>query len=392
MARQCPFDPPEALLDIQASDDPVRRVEIWNGATPLLVTGFERARTALSDPRLSSDTAISGFPAANPGYIARRVVAKAFVNMDNPRHDVMRRMVTRDFTAKRAASMRAKIQRLADGLLDDMLAGPKPADLVASFGLPLTSLVICEMLGVPLDKRDLFYEKARIVNGQGTTAEEAGTAQQVMADFLGELLDEKLDAPEDDLMSRIATDYVATGVLTRYEAVGMCNMLLLGGFETTSNMISLGTAALLQHPEVLAEIRSSDDPALVENAVEELLRWLTILHLGRRRVALEDFEIDGHQVKAGDGVIISHDAADRDPAAFPDPHRLDIHRRARHHLAFGYGPHQCLGQSLARVELSVVYGTLYRRIPTLALAVPFEEIEFKEDALIYGVYELPVTW
>jgi cytochrome P450 len=157
-------------------------------------------------------------------------------------------------------------------------------------------------------------------------------------------------------------------------------------------MIALGTLTLLEHPDQLAALRDADDPKLVADAAEELLRYLTIIHSGLRRVALADIEIGGEAIRAGEGVVIAVDAGNRDERAFADPERLDIHRGAGAHMAFGFGVHQCLGQPLARVELQVVYGTLYRRIPTLRLATDLEQVPFKDDAAIYGVYELPVTW
>jgi cytochrome P450 len=169
-------------------------------------------------------------------------------------------------------------------------------------------------------------------------------------------------------------------------------LLLIAGHETTANMIALGTLALLQHPDQLAQLRESGDPKLVASAVEELLRYLNIPHNGRRRVALEDIEVAGQVIRAGEGLIMPNDVANRDPEAFPDPDRLDIAREARHHVAFGFGVHQCLGQPLARVELQVVYSTLYKRIPTLKLATDLDQIQFKHDGSVYGVYELPVTW
>ena len=169
-------------------------------------------------------------------------------------------------------------------------------------------------------------------------------------------------------------------------------MLLVAGHETTANMIALGTLALLEHPGQLAALRGADDPELVRGAVEELLRFLTIAHFGRRRVALADIEINGQWIRAGEGIILPNDVGNRDPDVFTEPGRLDVHRDARRHLAFGSGVHQCVGQPLARMELQVVYGTLYRRIPSLRLAVQVTAIPFKHDAAIYGVYELPVTW
>jgi cytochrome P450 len=172
----------------------------------------------------------------------------------------------------------------------------------------------------------------------------------------------------------------------------MALLLLVAGHETTANMIALGTLALFEHPDQLAAVRDTDDPALIAGAVEELLRYLSIAHSGRRRTALEDIEIDGQIIHAGDGIVLAGEAADRDEARFPDPDGLDVTRNARGHLAFGFGVHACLGQPLARVELQVVYGTLYRRIPGLRLAVALQQIPFKHDSNIYGVYELPVTW
>jgi cytochrome P450 len=169
-------------------------------------------------------------------------------------------------------------------------------------------------------------------------------------------------------------------------------ILLIAGHETTANMIALGTLALLEHPDQLAALRDTDNPKLIAGAVEELLRYLNITHNGRRRVAVEDIAIGGQVIRAGDGVIFANDVANRDEETFADPGRLDVHRDARRHVAFGFGVHQCLGQPLARVELQVVYGTLYRRIPNLRLAVNVDQVPFKHDAVTYGVYELPVTW
>jgi cytochrome P450 len=175
----------------------------------------------------------------------------------------------------------------------------------------------------------------------------------------------------------------------------MGRLLLVAGHETTANMIALGTLALLQHPEQLAQLLDTDDPTVIARGVEELLRYLSIVQTARGRVALADIEIGGQVIHAGDGVLLSTDVGNHDPGAFAHPDRLDIRHDVRHHIAFGFGVHQCLGQNLARAELQVVYGTLYRRIPTLRLATDLaglDEIAFKHDGVIYGVYELPVTW
>ena len=169
-------------------------------------------------------------------------------------------------------------------------------------------------------------------------------------------------------------------------------VLIPAGHETTANMITMNTIALLDHPDQRDQIRSGEDQKLIANAIEELLRYNHVTHYGRRRVALADVEIGGQLILEGDGVILPGNLGDRDPDAFPgDPDELDIHRQSRH-LSFGYGIHQCLGQMLARAELQIVFSTLFRRIPTLDIAIPRDQIPFKSDLFGYGVYRLPVTW
>jgi cytochrome P450 len=170
----------------------------------------------------------------------------------------------------------------------------------------------------------------------------------------------------------------------------MAFLLLLAGHETTANMISLGVVGLLSHPDQLAVITA--DPSRTPLAVEEMLRYFTIVEMVTARVATEDVRIGEVTIKADDGVVVSGLSVNWDPAVFENPAELDVTGGARHHIAFGYGPHQCLGQNLARMELQIVFDTLFRRIPNLRLAVPVEEVAFKTDANVYGVYELPVTW
>ncbi len=172
----------------------------------------------------------------------------------------------------------------------------------------------------------------------------------------------------------------------------LCQGLLVAGHETTANMITLSTLAFLQHPEMLAEVRDAADQSVIDNSVEEMLRYLTVAHTGKRRVATADVDVGGRTIQAGEGVIIALETANRDPSVFEHPGVLDVHRTGGQHLAFGFGIHQCLGQALARVELSVVFSTLFRRIPDLRLAVPFEEIRYKHQSVVYGVHALPVAW
>jgi cytochrome P450 len=384
----CPFDPPPQLM----AAEPISRVRIWNGDTPWLITDYATQRAVLADQRFSADTTRPGYPVQSAAVLARRQTSQPFIVLDDPEHDRQRKMLTRNFMIKRVEAMRPRVQEIVDGLIDAMLAGPKPADLVTEFALPVPSLVICELLGVPYADHDFFQACSKKLIARSTPVEEALQASEDLRDYLLDLVAAKEKAPTDDMIGRLITDQMAAGELSREDVASMASLMLIAGHETTANMIALGTLALLEHPEQLAEIRDADDPKLIANAVEELLRYLNIVHSGRRRVATEDIEVGGRLIRAGEGVILANDAGNRDGSAFPEPDRLDIHRQARHHIAFGYGVHQCLGQPLARMELQVVYSTLYRRIPTLELAVPLEDIQFKHDMVVYGVHSLPVTW
>jgi cytochrome P450 len=391
LPRECPHEPPAELMGLMAQA-PVVRVRLWDGSTPWLVTRYADQITLLADPRLSVDTSNPGYPHAHEGSWERRYDNKGFIKLDDPEHGVQRRMLTASFTTKRVEGMRPRIQEIVDGLIDDMLRTTPPADLVQAFALPVPSLVICELLGVPYQDHGFFQRCSNAIVSQTMPGGEVAAAYAELTAYLERLIEAKGASPGDDVLSRLAVEQVASGALTLKEAAVMGILILVGGHETTANMISLGTFTLLQHPGKLAELRESGDPALVACAVEELLRLLTINIIGRRRVATADIEVAGTVIRAGEGVIVANDLGNRDESAFADPNVFDLHRKARHHLAFGYGPHQCLGQQLARVELQVVYGTLYRRIPTLRLAVPPEEVRFKDDMTVYGAYELPVAW
>ncbi len=387
-AAGCPFDPPPAARALQG-EAPLARVRLWDGSTPWLVTRYAEQRTLLADPRVSADVTRPGYP--SPAPLPKGGTGISFILMDNPEHARLRKMVTAPFTIRRTAAMRPAVQKIVDERVDRLLAGPKPVDLVEAFALPVPSLVICELLGVPYADHDFFQENSKLIIRRDAKPEERAAGHQALVGYLDRLMGEKLEAPADDLLSGLA-GRVNAGELSRTEAAQMGVLLLIAGHETTANMIALGTLALLEHPDQLALLRESDDPALVASAVEELLRYLNITHNGRRRLALEDIEIAGETIRAGEGMIMANDVANRDPAVFPDGDRLDLTRDAHRHVAFGFGVHQCLGQPLARLELQVVYSTLYRRIPTLALATGLDRIPFKHDGSVYGVYELPVTW
>ncbi|ANS62624.1 cytochrome P450 [Streptomyces lincolnensis] len=390
MPRQarCPFDPPPALKDLQEKA-PLTKVRLWDGSEPWLVTKYADQRALLGDPRVSADTDSPGYPTkASPEGGEGKL---SFIMMDDPEHARLRRMVTAPFAIKRVEALRPAVQKIVDDLIDGMLGRPGPVDLVEEFALPIPSLVICELLGVPYDDHAFFQDNTKTMVHRDATPEQRGQASREVAGYLATLIGKRLAEPRDDLLSGIA-GRVTAGEIDHRQATEMALLLLIAGHETTANMIALGTLALLQNPDQLALLRESDDPKFVAGAVEELLRYLHITHLGRRRAVTEDIEIGGRLVRAGEGVIMANEIANRDPEVFPDPDRLDLTRDARRHVAFGFGVHQCLGQPLARMELQVVYGTLYKRIPTLKLACALEDVRFKNDAFIYGVHELPVSW
>ncbi|MBE8476478.1 cytochrome P450 [Streptomyces justiciae] len=385
---RCPFDPPPALKDLQAQT-PLTKVRLWDGSEPWLVTRYADQRAILGDLRVSADPDSPGYPTkASPEGGEGKL---SFIMMDDPEHARLRRMVTAPFAVKKVEALRPAVQRIVDDLIDGMLSRPGPVDLVEEFALPIPSLVICELLGVPYDDHAMFQENTKTMVRTTATPEQRGVATREMAGYLAGQIAQRLAEPKDDLLSSIA-GRVTAGEIDHQQATEMALLLLIAGHETTANMIALGTLALLQNPDQLALLRESDDPKFVAGAVEELLRYLHITHLGRRRAVTEDIEVAGQVVMAGDGVIMANEIANRDPEVFPDPDRLDLTRDARRHVAFGFGVHQCLGQPLARMELQVVYGTLYRRIPTLKLACALEDVKFKNDAFIYGVHELPVSW
>ena len=391
MSRNCPFDPPAGLLRLQ-QDAPISRVTLWDGTTPWIVSRYDDVRAMLRDPRVSADSDRPGYPDASLSAATRHRQVKSLINMDDPEHAAQRRLLTAEFSVRRIEGLRDRIQQLVDELVDDMLAGPRPADIVSALALPVPSTMIGEMLGVPREDQRYFQEITKTIVSHLTSPEQHLQATNDLLEYMGRLVDEKDARPTDDLVSRLVIGQLRTGQMSSRDIAIIGMTLLQAGHETTANMISLGTAVLLENPQQLRELRESGSPQLVASAVEESLRYLTILHRGRRRVALEDLELGGVQIRKCEGLIAALDLANWDQQVFEDPAAFNIHREGRRHVAFGFGVHQCLGQVLARIELQVVFGTLFRRIPTLRLAVPLNELPFKHDTTIYGLEELPVTW
>ncbi|GAA3520077.1 cytochrome P450 [Actinocatenispora rupis] len=355
-----------------------------------LLTRHEDVRAALADPALSSNRRNPGFPLRAFGVRPPADFPQPMIGLDGAAHSAARRPVISEFSVPRVHALRPRIQQIVDEAIDTLLAAGQPADLVRYLSLPVPSLVICELLGVPYADHEFFQSRsARLVNRAVDPDERMAAATEVR-EYLDGLVTEKEREPGDDLLGRQILRARADGTEDHGGLVSLAFLLLIAGHETTANMISLGTLALLTHPDQLGLVR--DDPATTPLAVEELLRYFSIVDSGTARVAVADTEIGGQPIAAGEGVIALGLAANRDPQVFERPDDLDVTRGARHHVAFGFGPHQCLGQNLARAELTIVFDTLLRRVPTLALAGGVEDIPTKQDATIYGCYELPVTW
>ncbi|MFF3371970.1 cytochrome P450 [Streptomyces sp. NPDC002680] len=395
MARSVPFDPPAEYAALR-SHCPVAPANL-HGRDAWLITTYDDVREAMLSDALSADSSRPDYPLSPSGKANAALAGSglpSFLRMDPPVHDDLRRLVTRDFMVKRVEAMRPRIQQVVDDLIDDMLAGPRPADLFEAIASPMPNTVISWLLGIPQSDHAFFQDRTTYLFRRNVSDEERSVKLGELNDYIYDLVDSRdadpdLD-PEADIVSRLVHEELRTGRLDRRAVQGIVFILLVAGHETTGNMTALGTLALLQHPDQYKAL--GEDPSLAPLAVEELLRYLTILNEPNWRVAKEDTVIGGRRIKAGEAVMPLTFSANRDEGHYDNPDTLDIRRGARDHLAFGYGIHQCLGQPLARVELQIVYSTLARRIPTLRLAVPLEDVPFKTDVDIYGVHALPVTW
>ncbi|MEV6635742.1 cytochrome P450 [Actinoplanes sp. NPDC051470] len=386
IARECPYAPPAQHVEMRENGG-VSRVRLPSGKEAWAVSRLDLIREMLSDPRFSSDRDNPDYPAltTEPPPPPSAGSRKLLIQLDPPDHAPARRAVISEFTIRRMAALKPRIQEIVDERIDAMLAGPRPADLVEALSLAVPSLVICELLGVPYTDHEFFQTRTAAILHRDTPPRERGATYAALRAYLTELVCGKVREPGDDVLSR----QLAAGADTE-DVVALALLLLVAGHETTANMISLGVLTLLERPERLAWLIA--DPARMPEAVEELLRYFTIVEYGNSRVATADVELGGVLIRAGEGVVSLSNTADHDPEVFPDADELKLDRGARNHLAFGFGPHQCLGQNLARAELDVVFTTLFRRVPTLRLAVPADELPFKSDATIYGIHRLPVTW
>ncbi|MFI6103106.1 cytochrome P450 [Streptomyces sp. NPDC051310] len=365
---------------------PVHHVRTRLGNDVWLVVGHAEARAALADPRLSKSPATAGFT-----MLDEQIVGPYLLVVDPPDHTRLRTLVAREFTGRRVAALRPRIERITRELIDAMDGPERSADLVAALAFPLPITVICELLGVPTADRDRFRAwSTEIVAPTGADPERA--AVHALAAYLDDLIEDKRRAgPGDDLLSALVRTRAEDGDrLSAAELRAMAYLLLIAGHETTVNLVSNGMRALLSHPDQLAALRA--DPGLLDGAVEEMLRYDGPVETGTARFALEPVELGGTVVPRGAAVLVGIAAGDRDPARFAAPDRFDIRRDTGGHLAFGHGIHYCLGAPLARLEGRIAVGALLERFPSLALDPSAGPLDWLPGLLMRGVRRLPVRW
>ena len=344
-----------------------------------LITKYADARELLASRDTSNSLGRSESAASQPGFL---------LSLDPPDHTRIRRMLTGQFSMRRLAAMRPYIEEIATRFLDEMEAAGPPADLMQAFALPLPSLVICELLGVPFEDQVEFQRRSDTMLDVSVTRQQQGQNTREMNAYMQSLVNRHRKDPGDDILGMLIRDHADE--LTDEELLGIGNILLVAGHETTANTIGLGTLLLLQHPDQLALVRN--DPEVITTAVEEILRYLTIVDTGTPRIILHDMIIGGQLIQAGDIATLALPSANRDPEFMTDADVFEVTRQPQAHLTFGHGIHQCLGQQLARLEMSVALPALLRRFPTLSLAAPVAELTFRSDGPVNGVRELPVRW
>jgi cytochrome P450 len=382
-------DQPEPDLRALAGSRPVARAELPDGSGAWLISGYEQVRQSVVDQRFSRALAVA--PGRwRPGM--EKFAAGSIIGIDPPEHTRLRKLVASAFTARRVEALRPRVAAIVGGLLDAILARPRPADLVSGFSLPLPVLVICEMLGVPAGDIDLFHGWAETLIGDWQhDSGEMLTAFTELYGYFARLIEIKRARPAEDLMTALIAARDQADRLSEQKLTVLGCTLLVAGHETTANQISLSLVVLLNHPAELGKLRA--DPGLIPGAVEELLRYTRLSGgLPLARVTMEEVELGGVTIPAGEVVLPLYSAANRDPSVFSDPDRLDVSRPPAGHLAFGAGAHHCVGAQLARLELQEAFRGLLGRLPGLRLAGPAAELRFKPGKTVRSLRELPVTW
>lgn len=387
--REHPLEPP-ALYRWARNNRPVYPVELWNGQRAWLITRYDDFQALLRDPRFSGSFANPAFPAITEARQRVDRQNRTFRGMDNPRHDLYRRMLVREFSTMRVAQLKPKIEETARQLVEDMARRGPPADVVEDFAVKLPGIVLCDLMGAPRHDHPFLRKCVTVRHDMKQTPSGVAQTSEELFQYVLKLVESKITSPGDDFLTRIYDQYVRTGALSVNELVDIGAEILMAGFDTTANTISLGTLLLLNHPTEAQKLRN--DHALIAQAVEEILRYLSPNLFSPRLVALEDVELRGEQITAGDGVFLLNPAVNRDESVFPNPDVFDISKDSSKQVAFGYGIHLCLGQMLARAELQAAYLALLTGLPGLRLAVPEKDLTFKTNMQMHGVYKLPVAW
>ena len=380
------FQDPYSVHARLRAQRPVTPVIMPGGAPVWLITGYAEARAALADPRLSKH--VPGWHPEPDSIFAS--LDLHMLNSDPPDHERLRKLVNKAFTARRVERLRPRITAIAAGLLDDMSAQrDRPeVDLLASFAFPLPITVICELLGVPAADRDDFRTWSATIVSDTSAPEVFQAHATAMLRYFTALLAAKRDEPRDDVLSALIAARDEGDRLSENELLSMAFLLLVAGHETTVNLIASGLLALLLNPAELARLRA--DPALIGGAVEELLRYVNPVNNATFRCATEPVEIGGVRISRGDPVLVALSGANRDPARFGDPDRLDLGRDSSGHLAFGHGIHYCLGAPLARLEAEIAISGLLTRFGSISLAVEAASLRWRPSSLIHGLVALPV--
>jgi cytochrome P450 len=384
--RRYPFEPftgdlPDELLEMILTN-PVSRVLLPDDREAWLVLGYQDCCTVLADPRFSR-LARGSEAEATDDADARGL------NRNGPSHTSLRRVATRALTARRTEAFRPRVQQRVDELIDAMIAGPRPADLVSGLVAPLPLLVVCDVLGIPDADREQFYRWLQDINAiTGYGSADAAEALGEMRVYLAGQAEAKRASPADDLLSAWVGAMDSEEV-TGAEVVSLAEGVLIGAIEI--NTTTAGIRALFQHPEQLRKLL--DAPEKVSSATDEMLRYTAVSSMFRVQVVTEDLELSGVAMRAGDFVMAIPWIGNRDPRFFPEPNVFDIDRSpAVPHLTFGYGPHFCAGALLGKMEVELSVGTLLRRLPGLTPAVPVEELPWRHHRVNCGIASFPVVW
>ncbi|SDI16861.1 cytochrome P450 [Nonomuraea jiangxiensis] len=388
---ECPYRPSSDHVDLR-DEGPMTKVRLYNGRTPWLVTGAAQARAVLSDYRRVSIRPYHGnYPLLNEEFekVVDSGYADVLFGVDPPEHTKQRQMIMPRFSLRQTAKLRDDIQRIVDEKLDDMMRQGPPADLVTLFAQPVPSMVMSLLLGVPYEENEEFETPARKLFVP-ELAEEATAELGVYLDGLIQRKEENPGAGLTGLIDDLIVGQLHKGTITRDELVHIAMAMLVAGTDTTTNVISLGTLALLDTPGQWEALR--DDPDLVGGAVEEILRYVSLVE-AFARVATDDIDLDGGEIKAGEGILISCAGVNFDPALVSDPDVFDIRRPPRPSFSFSHGIHRCPGDNLARLELEVSFRTMAERMPGLRPAVPTEQLRSNNnDGTLQRLFEFPVVW